>query len=177
MTIKILILDLSHVSFICLSIHSSYLDFNSYSYLSLKYERSQQNSYFLSFISCALFLVSIHEWHEVTVKMALSGLCFTCFVAISVTPLPRKQFAISDTFYMFFLTHRTFETDDGATAENNSRNAANIEFILYMYVYITVCVFGAISYLSFYDFLILRVLWYFFEAIKNAKKYNLFLTM
>jgi len=76
--------------------------------------------------------------------MALSGLCFTCFVAISVTPLPRKQFAISDIFYMFFSTHRTFKTNDDATAENNSRNAANIKFTLYVHVHITVCVFEVI---------------------------------
>lgn len=57
---KILILDLSHFSCTRMSIHNSYLYFNSYSYLSLKYENSQQNSYFLSFIS--YFISGIHPW-------------------------------------------------------------------------------------------------------------------
>lgn len=70
-------------------------------------------SYFVSFIFCS---ISVHEWHEVTVKMTLSGLCFMGFVNKRDTVTAGTVLLFLIHILYVFLTHRTFETIDGATA-------------------------------------------------------------
>lgn len=66
-----------------------------------------------------LFLVSVYEWHEVTVKMALNCSRFTGFVN-------KRDTITVETVSLFLIHYTLFDTsnaqnaNDGATAQNNS---------------------------------------------------------